>query len=97
MNPRLGIVALMLFAVTSAAHAQVRYRLGDDAKWADLSWDDSSWQPLSPGDPFPIPPVEDSGGILWFRYRVPVPPSTPGQPRISGHPLDQRKSHFDPR
>ncbi len=78
MNPRRGILLLLLFAIVSAAHAQVRYLLGDDAKWAAPSWDDSSWQSLSPTDPFPTPPVADGGGILWFRYRVSVPPSTTG-------------------
>jgi phosphoserine phosphatase RsbU/P len=74
---------LILFAVVSACtaalcHAQppqqvapVRYHFGDDSKWADPNFDDSSW-PVAPDGLVPSR-SRDSDRFLWVRLRVPVP------------------------
>jgi sigma-B regulation protein RsbU (phosphoserine phosphatase) len=56
-------------------HAQqqgtpVRYHLGDDPKWADPSFDDSSW-PVAPNGLVPSR-SRDADRFLWVRIRVPA-------------------------
>lgn len=82
MPPRtLGL--LILFTALSASsagllcHAQqaqpsavVRYHFGDDTRWADPSFDDSSW-PVAENDKWPMPPF-NSDGFIWVRLHVPV-------------------------
>jgi hypothetical protein len=74
---------LVLFTVLSACsaellcHAQqpqqtpVRYHLGDDPKWADANFDDSSW-PVAQNGLVPSR-SRDTDRFLWVRLRVPVP------------------------
>ncbi len=49
----------------------VRYHLGDDARWANLNLDDSSWT-VAPDGRVP-PPAADTNGFVWSRVRVAVP------------------------
>jgi hypothetical protein len=63
---------LLALLLPLAVYAQVRYQFGDDPKWADPRFDDSSWPVAEPGR-FPMPP-EGSNGMVWLRYRVPAPP-----------------------
>ena len=36
-------LSLFVFLLIFSAQAQIRYKFGDDKKWADLSFDDSAW------------------------------------------------------
>ena len=76
--------ALFLLAVAAAIAPQnlraqsvvdtrpvVRYHYGDSLAWASPSFDDSSWA-VAPNGVWPISPFR-SDGIVWVRFRVPVP------------------------
>ena len=65
----------MLLALPLCAQP-VRYQHGDDARWADPSFDDSAWSEEVNGN-IPAPPFQ-SGGYLWIRQRMPVDPATAG-------------------
>ncbi len=54
-----------------ASQQNVRYYLGDNPAWASPSFDDSSW-PVAPDGVWPLPSFR-SEGIVWVRFRVPVP------------------------
>jgi serine phosphatase RsbU (regulator of sigma subunit) len=84
-----GKFALLVFAelcVTSAGftgRAQqvplptpVRFHVGDDARWADPNFDDSSWSLSVDGHLPPSTPQAD--GFIWSRLRVIVPESATG-------------------
>ena len=64
-------LSLFVFLLIFSAQAQIRYKFGDDKKWADLSFDDSAW-PVGRHHHFPIS-YYDSDGMVWLRYRVIVP------------------------
>ena len=64
------IIGLLFFSCLTCA--QVRFQFGDDPRWADPKFDDSSWKSAGP-DYFPIP-ASASDGMVWPRDRVPVPP-----------------------
>src|SRR5579883_640139 len=51
--------------------AQMRYHFGDNPRWADPNFDDSSW-PVASNNRFPLPPV-GSSRVTWLRARVSVP------------------------
>ena len=48
-----------------------RYHFGDDPRWADPNFDDSSW-PIATQGRWPIPAFY-SDGFIWVRVRIPVP------------------------
>ena len=65
---RLSLAILLLVV---SAQAQVRYHFGSDPKWAEPGFDDSAWPTVTADFPLPSP---NSDGMVWFRFRVPVPP-----------------------
>jgi sigma-B regulation protein RsbU (phosphoserine phosphatase) len=70
----LGAAALQVAAAQPKplSHFPVRYHFGDNPAWANPNFDDSSWIE-APSGLFPLPPFR-SDGIIWVRFRVPVPP-----------------------
>ena len=80
---KLALLALCCLAV--AAHGQtpasprptVRYHFGDNLRWADPAFDDSSW-PVAQNGLVPSR-SRDTNRFLWVRIRVPVP-SNPNGP-----------------
>ncbi len=105
------LLILLLTAIGLAAPAQtIRYQHGDDPRWSDPKFDDSSWPQASPGK-FPLPSTEGSHGMVWLRFRVAVPPDqsplairlarengtcTPGELRVNGF-LVGTQGHFPPQ
>ena len=69
----LGVVTLQIAAAQPAPPSQsiVRYRYGDNPGWAKPIVDDNSWA-VAPNGVWPISPFR-SEGIVWVRFRVPVP------------------------
>ena len=63
-------------AAPAEAAAQVRYHFGDDMRWADPNFDDSSW-PVAHQGHWPVPPY-DSDGFIWVRVRVPTSETVAG-------------------
>ncbi len=60
--------------IRPAGEPGLRFRVGDDPRWADPAFDDSDWQPIS-GRELPA-----RSGIYWVRWRLrarPVPPLRP--------------------
>lgn len=45
-------------------YSEVRFRMGDDARWAAADWDDSTWRVVD-GRRLPL-----QAGIFWVRLRV---------------------------
>ncbi len=56
---------------SAASQPNIRYHLGDNPAWASPSFDDSSWA-VAPNGVWPLPSFH-SDGIVWVRFRVPVP------------------------
>jgi hypothetical protein len=71
-------LAFLLLALSAPAQAkaEVRFHFGDDTRWANPSFDDSSWPLVRPG--VQTLPDFHSDGYSWFRYRLPIPAS--GEP-----------------
>lgn len=69
----LAAAALQVAAAQSKPPAQfpVRYHFGDNPGWANPNFDDSSWT-VAPDGTWPLPPLR-SDGVVWVRFRVPVP------------------------
>jgi hypothetical protein len=75
---------LVLCCLTLAAHGQtlaspqltVRYHYGDNFRWADPNFDDSSW-PVAQNGLVPSR-SRDANRFLWVRIRVPVPANLNG-------------------
>ncbi len=73
------LVLLVLCCLTLTTHGQtpaspqptVRYHFGDNLRWADPSFDDSSW-PVAQNGLVPSR-SRDSDRFLWVRIRVPAP------------------------
>ena len=62
---------LVAEAASSQTSTQtIRYHYGDDPRWADPSFDDSSWA-VATQDQWPRPAFY-SDGFVWVRSRVPV-------------------------
>ena len=66
----INVFAAVVPAAISAT-AEVRYHFGDNVTWADPGFNDSSWA-VALGGLFRLPPFH-SDGIVWVRFRVPVP------------------------
>jgi sigma-B regulation protein RsbU (phosphoserine phosphatase) len=73
------LALLALCCLPLAAHGQlrasplptVRYHFGDNSRWADPAFDDSSW-PVAQNGLVPSR-SRDTNRFLWMRIRVPVP------------------------
>ena len=64
--------AAFCLAQQTTSTQTIRYHFGDDPRWADPAFDDSSWPVAHDGQ---IPgPTLFSDGFVWVRLRVPVPP-----------------------
>jgi hypothetical protein len=74
---------LLCDAQQAQPSAAGRYHLGDDARWADPGFDDSSW-PIAENGRWPIPPFI-SDGFIWIRFHVQAPADASG-------PLDVRST-----
>lgn len=48
----------------------MRFRAGDDPRWADPNFDDSSWSLLRPNSPWGAQGYPYYGGLAWYRFRV---------------------------
>lgn len=69
----IGPLALRIAGAQSPASSplQVHYNFGDNPSWANPGFNDSNWIP-APNGAWPLPPLH-SDGILWVRFRVPIP------------------------
>jgi phosphoserine phosphatase RsbU/P len=75
---------LALCCLTLAAYGQhpaspqptIRYQFGDNSRWADPAFDDSSW-PIAQNGLVPSR-SRDTNRFLWVRIRVPVPSNLNG-------------------
>jgi hypothetical protein len=47
-----------------------RFHLGDDPRWADPSFDDSTWQPVTLGQPLTDQGIDTYSGFAWYRIRL---------------------------
>ncbi|MGD0910940.1 MAG: PP2C family protein-serine/threonine phosphatase, partial [Terracidiphilus sp.] len=47
-----------------------RFRTGDDPRWADPGFDDSSWQTISLGQPLTDQGFDSYSGFAWYRIRL---------------------------
>lgn len=56
----------------SATQPVIRYHFGDNPAWAAPSFNDSAW-PVAQNGRWPVP---RSGGVIWLRMKIPVPPSS---------------------
>jgi len=54
-----------------------RFHPGDDARWADPAFDDSSWPLLSSSQPWSDQGYPSMSGFGWYRFSVLVPPTHP--------------------
>jgi phosphoserine phosphatase RsbU/P len=65
------LAALLCHAQQPQQLAPMLYHLGDDPKWADPNFDDSSW-PVAQNGLVPSR-SRDNDRFLWVRMRVPIP------------------------
>jgi phosphoserine phosphatase RsbU/P len=77
------LVMMVHAALAQLSAADVRYHFGDDPRWADPQFDDANWPPGKNGA-WRIPPP-DSSGLMWVRFRVPVPDNRAGPLAISSN------------
>jgi signal transduction histidine kinase len=55
------------------------FKTGDDAAWASIDYNDSTWSPVDPTDEIHhLPEVRDAG-IGWFRLKMEVDPAHRGK------------------
>ena len=47
-----------------------RFHLGDDPRWADPAFDDSSWQTITLGQPLTEQGIDTYSGFAWYRIRL---------------------------
>ncbi len=52
-----------------------RFHPGDDPRWAQPNFDDSSWKLMQPADDWDAQGYSEQQGLAWFRFRVLVPAS----------------------
>jgi Stage II sporulation protein E (SpoIIE) len=50
-----------------------RFQTGDDMRWADPGFDDSSWKQLRSDTDWSQQGYADYGGFAWYRFKVIVP------------------------
>lgn len=53
-----------------------RFHTGDDVRWADPGFDDSSWKLLRSNEDWSQQGYADYGGFAWYRFKVIVPDGT---------------------
>jgi len=54
-----------------------RFHTGDDPRWADPSFDDSSWALLRSDTDWGSQGYKGYGGLAWYRFRVRIPAKHP--------------------
>lgn len=54
---------------------EITFKSGDDARWADPKWDDSSWIKDSPMTPL-SPLIKITEDIYWLRYKITIESDT---------------------
>ncbi len=59
------------------SHAQWRFHPGDDPRYADPSFDDSSWPLLTADKPWDRQGYKGLTGFGWYRIHIKVPPNQP--------------------
>jgi hypothetical protein len=47
-----------------------RFNIGDDPRWADPAFDDSSWRTVQLGRPLNDQGIEEYTGYAWYRFRL---------------------------
>ena len=52
-----------------------KFRVGDDASWANVNVDESSWRQLSNATTWTSQGVKCENGFGWYRYHVNIPKS----------------------
>jgi hypothetical protein len=58
-------------------HGLWRFHTGDDMRWADPGFDDSSWKLLRPDQPWSDQGYKGYAGTAWYRFQVIVPANHP--------------------
>jgi hypothetical protein len=53
-----------------------RFHTGDDMRWADPGFDDSSWKLLRSNEDWSQQGYANYGGFAWYRFKVTVPDGT---------------------
>ena len=53
-----------------------RFKTGDDMRWADPGFDDSSWKLLHSNEDWSQQDYADYGGFAWYRFKVILPDDT---------------------
>jgi phosphoserine phosphatase RsbU/P len=54
-----------------------RFHPGDDPRWSDPSFDDSSWPLLRSDKPWSVQGYPAMGGFAWYRFAIHVPATHP--------------------
>jgi hypothetical protein len=54
-----------------------RFQIGDDMRWADPGFDDSSWKLLHSNEDWSQQGYANYGGFAWYRFKVTVPDGAP--------------------
>jgi hypothetical protein len=57
-------------------HGLWRFHTGDDLRWADPGFDDSSWNLLRSNEDWSQQGYANYGGFAWYRFKVIVPDGT---------------------
>jgi phosphoserine phosphatase RsbU/P len=47
-----------------------RFQIGDDPRWADPNYDDSSWPIVALDEPLTVQGIEPYSGYAWYRIRL---------------------------
>jgi hypothetical protein len=51
-----------------------RFHVGDDPRWSEPKFDDSTWPLLKPNEPWSVQGYSNYAGFGWYRFNVLVPP-----------------------
>ena len=54
---------------------KAKFRVGDDASWAGVNIDESSWRDISNTSTWTSQGVKCENGYGWYRYHVTIPKS----------------------
>jgi sigma-B regulation protein RsbU (phosphoserine phosphatase) len=69
-------------------HDQWRFHTGDDPRWSDPAFDDSSWKLIRSDQPWDRQGYSGYRGMAWYRFQVLLPanhpPRAPFLPVLSG-------------
>ena len=69
-----GIVSLSSFA-QDVTQENAKFRVGDDASWAGVNVDESSWRDIKNTMTWTSQGVKVENGFGWYRYHVTIPKS----------------------